>query len=65
MIAESNLQNKYFEELISNKTPVSVFLKNGIKLSGFFVATDCSVVFLKNLDTQMIFKSAISTVVPQ
>ncbi len=58
------LQTQFLDELIKGKTMVSIFLVNGIKLHGFVDAYDQDIVMLKNSVTQMVFKHAISTVVP-
>lgn len=44
--------------------PVSIYLVNGIKLQGQIEAFDQYVVLLRNTVTQMVYKHAISTVVP-
>jgi host factor-I protein len=43
---------------------VSIYLVNGIKLQGQVESFDQYVVLLKNTVTQMVYKHAISTVVP-
>lgn len=63
----NNIQNNYLVELVSHKTHVSLYLINGIKLSGVIFEVDDSCVLLrdnKNTVTQLIYKHAISTVVP-
>ena len=59
-----SLQEPFFEELCNDKIAVSVYLVNGIKLQGYIDAYDHCVVLLKNTINQMIYKHAISTVVP-
>ena len=44
--------------------PVSIYLVNGIKLQGQIESFDQFVVLLKNTVSQMVYKHAISTVVP-
>ena len=44
--------------------PVSIYLVNGIKLQGQVESFDQFVVLLKNSVSQMVYKHAISTVVP-
>jgi host factor-I protein len=44
--------------------PVSIYLVNGIKLQGQVDSFDQFVVLLKNSVSQMVYKHAISTVVP-
>lgn len=58
------LQDSFLQELANDKTNVSIFLINGIKLHGIIDTFDEKVVMLKNNITQMVFKHAISTVVP-
>lgn len=50
--------------LRKERIPVSVYLVNGIKLQGQIESFDQFVVLLKNSVSQMIYKHAISTVVP-
>ena len=59
-----SLQDPFLNELRKEKVPVSVFLVNGIKLHGVIDSFDQYVVMLKNAITQMVYKHAISTVVP-
>lgn len=58
------LQESFLKALKDDKMPVSVFLVNGIKLHGIVDNYDDHVILLKNAVTQMVFKHAISTVVP-
>jgi len=58
------LQNAFLNELHKEKVNVSVFLVNGIKLHGIVDGYDDHVIMLKNGVTQMVYKHAISTVVP-
>ena len=64
MSSNHQLQNSFLDELQKEKVPVSVFLINGIKLHGIIDAHDEQVIMLKNAITQMVYKHAISTVVP-
>ena len=64
MSSNHQLQNSFLDELQKEKVPVSVFLINGIKLHGMIDAHDEQVIMLKNAITQMVYKHAISTVVP-
>lgn len=59
-----SLQEPFLNTLRKEKVPVSVFLVNGIKLHGVIDSFDQYVVMLKNSITQMVYKHAISTVVP-
>lgn len=58
------LQSPFLDALRQSGSAVSVFLVNGIKLQGQVSSFDEHVVFLKNTVTQMIYKHAISTIVP-
>lgn len=59
-----SLQDEFLRNLCKNTSSVSIFLINGIKLQGQLEAFDNYVVMLKNATTQMVFKHAISTIVP-
>ena len=50
--------------LRKRRVPVSIFLVNGIKLQGQVESFDQFVILLKNTVSQMVYKHAISTVVP-
>jgi host factor-I protein len=58
------LQDPFLNALRKERVPVSIFLVNGIKLQGQIESFDNFVVLLKNSVSQMIYKHAISTVVP-
>jgi host factor-I protein len=59
-----SLQDPFLNALRKERIPVSIFLVNGIKLQGQIESFDQFVVLLKNNVSQMIYKHAISTVVP-
>ena len=59
-----SLQDPYLNALRKERIPVSVFLVNGIKLQGQVESFDQYVVLLRNTVSQMVYKHAISTVVP-
>ncbi|PKM44235.1 MAG: RNA chaperone Hfq [Gammaproteobacteria bacterium HGW-Gammaproteobacteria-1] len=58
------LQDPYLNALRKERIPVSIYLVNGIKLQGQIESFDQFVVLLKNSVSQMVYKHAISTVVP-
>ena len=58
------LQDPYLNALRKERVPVSIYLVNGIKLQGQIESFDQFVVLLKNSVSQMVYKHAISTVVP-
>ena len=59
-----NLQDPFLNALRKERIPVSIFLVNGIKLQGQIESFDQFVVLLKNTVSQMVYKHAISTIVP-
>jgi len=59
-----SLQDPFLNALRRERVPVSVYLVNGIKLQGTIESFDQYVVVLRNAVSQMIYKHAISTVVP-
>ena len=59
-----NLQDTFLNALRKERVPVSIFLVNGIKLQGQIDSFDQYVVMLKNTISQMVYKHAISTIVP-
>lgn len=58
------LQDPFLSALRQEQVQVSVYLVNGIKLQGNIESFDQYVVLLKNAVTQMVYKHAISTIVP-
>jgi host factor-I protein len=58
------LQDPFLNTLRKEHVQVSIYLVNGIKLQGQIESFDQYVVLLKNTVTQMVYKHAISTVVP-
>jgi len=59
-----SLQDPFLNALRKERVPVSIFLVNGIKLQGQIESFDQFVVLLRNTVNQMVYKHAISTVVP-
>lgn len=58
------LQEPFLNALRKEKIPVAIYLVNGIKLQGQVDSFDQFVVLLKNSVNQMVYKHAISTIVP-
>jgi host factor-I protein len=58
------LQDPFLNTLRREHVPVSIYLVNGIKLQGQIESFDQYVVLLRNTVTQMVYKHAISTIVP-
>lgn len=64
MAKGQSIQDPFLNLLRREKIPVSVYLVNGIKLQGQIESFDQFVLLLRNSITQMVFKHAISTIVP-
>jgi len=58
------LQDPFLNVLRKERIPVSIYLVSGIKLQGQVESFDQFVILLKNAVSQMVYKHAISTVVP-
>lgn len=58
------LQHKFLQDLRESKTLVAVFLVNSIRLQGQVAFFDNYVVAVKSVVTQLLYKHAISTIVP-
>ena len=58
------LQDPFLNALRKEHIPVSIYLVNGIKLQGNVESFYQYVILLRNTVTQMVYKHAISTVVP-
>lgn len=59
-----SLQDPFLNALRKDRTPVSIYLVNGIKLQGQVESFDQFVILLKNTVSQLVYKHAISTIVP-
>jgi host factor-I protein len=64
MAKGQSLQDPFLNILRKENVPVSIYLVNGIKLQGQVDSFDQFVVLLKNSVNQMVYKHAISTIVP-
>ena len=64
MAKGQSLQDPYLNALRRERIPVSIYLVNGIKLQGQIESFDQFVILLKNTVNQMVYKHAISSVVP-
>lgn len=59
-----SLQDPFLNVLRKERVPVAIYLVNGIKLQGQVESFDQFVILLKNTVSQMVYKHAISTIVP-
>ncbi|MFO7580909.1 RNA chaperone Hfq [Guyparkeria sp.] len=64
MAKSQSLQEPFLNTLRREHIPVSIYLRNGIKLQGQIDSFDNFVVLLKNNGSQLVYKHAISTIVP-
>ena len=64
MARGQSLQDPFLNTLRKERVPVSIYLVNGIKLQGQIDSFDQFVVLLRNTVSQMVYKHAISTIVP-
>jgi len=64
MKASNSVQDQFLEVLRKEKVQVSIFMVNGIKLQGVIEDFDQFILTLKNVNTQVVYKHAISTVMP-
>ncbi|WP_455209051.1 RNA chaperone Hfq [Kaarinaea lacus] len=58
------LQESFLNELRKNKTNVSVFMVNGIKLEGQILSFDQFSILLGGKIDQIVYKQKISTIAP-
>ena len=60
-----NVQDEFLNHIRKQKTPVTIFLVNGVKLQGIVTWFDIfSVLLRRDGHTQLVYKHAISTVMP-
>lgn len=60
-----NLQDTYLNQLRKDKMPVVIYLTNGVRLKGTIKGFDNFVVLLKENTLSLVYKHAISTIVPE
>lgn len=61
----NNLQDVFLNAVRKTKTPVTMFLVNGVKLQGIITWFDnFSVLLRRDGQSQLVYKHAISTVMP-
>ncbi len=64
MYISKDCQEKFLAQLIKNQSTVSIYLKNGIKLTGKIIGATKDIIFLNDPVPQMIYKNRVSTIVP-
>ncbi|MCL5236638.1 MAG: RNA chaperone Hfq [Nitrospirae bacterium] len=60
-----SLQDNFLNQLRKEKIPVVVYLTNGVRLKGVIKGFDSFVILLKEANEQLIYKHAVSTIVPE
>jgi host factor-I protein len=60
-----NLQDGYLNQLRKEKIPVVIYLTNGVRLKGLIKGFDNFVILLKENSQSLIYKHAVSTIVPE
>ncbi|MCE5312326.1 MAG: RNA chaperone Hfq [Nitrospiraceae bacterium] len=60
-----NLQDGFLNQVRKEKIPVVIYLANGVRLKGVIKGFDNFVVLLKEANEQLVYKHAISTIVPE
>ena len=60
-----NLQDNFLNQLRKDKTPVVIYLTNGVRLKGIIKGFDNFVILLKENTQSLIYKHAVSTIVPE
>ncbi|MDI6800998.1 MAG: RNA chaperone Hfq [Thermodesulfovibrionales bacterium] len=60
-----NLQDSFLNQLRKEKIPVVIYLTNGVRLKGVVKGFDNFVILLKDANEQLIYKHAISTILPE
>jgi host factor-I protein len=60
-----SFQDNFLNQLRKDKVPVIIFLTNGVRLKGFIKAFDNFVILVKDINQQLIYKLAVSTIVPE
>ncbi len=60
-----SLQDNFLNQLRKEKIPVVVYLTNGVRLKGVVKGFDSFVILLKEANEQLIYKHAVSTIVPE
>ncbi|HYQ48631.1 MAG: RNA chaperone Hfq [Nitrospirae bacterium] len=60
-----SLQDNYLNQLRKDKMPVIVYLTNGVRLKGTIKGFDSFVILLKDASQQLVYKHAVSTIVPE
>lgn len=64
-VRNQSLQDNFLNQLRKQKMPVVIYLINGVRLKGVIRGFDSFVILLKETTQQLIYKHAVSTIVPE
>ncbi len=64
-VRNQSLQDNFLNQLRKQKMPVVIYLTNGVRLRGVIRGFDSFVILLKETTQQLIYKHAVSTIVPE
>lgn len=62
--SQVNLQDLFLNQMRKEKIPVTMYLVNGARLTGTIKGFDNFVILLKQESQQLVYKHAISTIIP-
>ncbi len=62
--SQVNLQDIFLNQMRKEKIPVTMYLVNGARLTGMIKGFDNFVILLKQENQQLVYKHAISTIIP-
>ena len=62
--SQVNLQDIFLNQMRKEKVPVTMYLVNGARLTGMIKGFDNFVILLKQENQQLVYKHAISTIIP-
>jgi host factor-I protein len=63
--SQVNLQDIFLNQMRKEKIPVTMYLVNGARLMGTIKGFDNFVILLKQENQQLVYKHAISTIIPE
>jgi host factor-I protein len=63
--SQVNLQDIFLNQMRKEKIPVTMYLVNGARLTGTIKGFDNFVILLKQENQQLVYKHAISTIIPE
>ncbi len=63
--SQVNLQDIFLNQMRKEKIPVTMYLVNGARLTGTIKGFDNFVILMKQENQQLVYKHAISTIIPE